>query len=350
MAKGDRNAGWVGFFRVFTVLSAILLLLAQSGQELALARATSGYLQVLLVYEGLTSWSVPALFMLWGMTALGEGKPNFRSALLGLVLPAFCMLVFWGALYAVVAHLLGGGGLSLAGIWGALVSAAKGNTHFHLWLLYPLMGVYLIHPVIHRFVSGAGKGEVLYFLVLCFLFASVLPMWAEFRPDSIWVSQLQRLRVHLVLGWTGCYVTGWYLRHYVINRIAEYVLYILGLVGMALTLMGNTIFGGGRDIWYLYTSPNVVLTAVAICVLFRYVLGISEERSRRSAVNRMGGYAFGIYLFHRIWVLIFNWLDISVLAFSPVVSIPFFAVVFFALSLPVVWLIQLIPGAGRYLM
>ena len=35
MAKGDRNPGWHGFFRAFTVLGAIMLLLAQSGQASA---------------------------------------------------------------------------------------------------------------------------------------------------------------------------------------------------------------------------------------------------------------------------------------------------------------------------
>ena len=348
MAKSERNAGWPGFFRVFAVLCAIVLLLSQSAQ--GQVNIGSGAWQVLSVYEGLTSWAIPALFMLWGMNALEGGKPNFAAAMTGLLLPAFVTLVFWGALYAVTAHLLGGGALSLGGVWNALVSAAKGNTYYHLWLMYPLMGIYLVHPVIHRFLSGAGKGEVLYFLGLCFLFASVLPMWAAFHPESILVSQLERLRVHLVLGWTGCYVAGWYLHHYVIGRVAEYVLYLLGIVGMVFTLMGNTIFGGGRDLWHLYTSPNVVLTAVAFCTLFRYVLGISEERSRRSAMNRMGACAFGIYLFHQIWVLIFRWLDISLLAFSPVVSIPFFAVLFFLLSIPFAWLLYLVPGAGRYLM
>jgi len=348
MAKGDRNVGWPGFFRAFTVLCAIVLLLAQSGQ--ASVTAGSGVWQVLSVYEGLTSWAVPALFMLWGMYALEGGKPSFRAALGGLVLPAFVLLVVWGALYAVVSHLLSGGGLSLGGIWAALVSAAKGNTYSHLWVLYPLIGIYLVHPVIHRFLSTAGKGEALYFLALCFLFGSVLPMWGQLRPDSLIVGQLERLRVHLVLGWTGCYAAGWYLRHYVISRIAEYLLYILGILSVVLTLAGDALFGGGRELWQLYTAPNVVLTAVALCTLFRYVLGVSEERARRRTVNEIGSYAFGVYLFHQIWVLVFRWLDISLLAFSPVVAVPFFAIVFFVLSVPFAWLLYRIPGAGRYLM
>lgn len=336
--------GWPGFFRVFTVLCAVMLLLAQQCQ--GLVTAGSGSWQILSVYEGLTSWAVPALFMLWGMFALEEGKPQVSAALLGLALPAFLLLVFWGAVYAVVSHLLGGGVLSWDGVWAALVSAARGNTYFHLWVLYPLIGLYLVHPVIHRFTASASRGELRYFLALCFLFASLLPLWTAFHPDSVLAGQLERLRVHLVLGWAGCYVGGWYLRHFEISRIAEYILYILGAAGLALTLMGPKLIGGSRELWYLYTSPGVVLTAAALCTLFRYVLGISEERSRRRAMNDIGAYAFGVYLFHQLWVLIFQRLGVSLLAFPPALSVPLFALIFFLLSLPFAWLVYLIPGAG----
>jgi len=347
MAKKDRNMGWPGFFRIFTVLCAIMLFLAQGAQEAV--DYGSGSWQVLSVYEGLTSWAIPALFMLWGMAALEEGKPHFRSAMLGLALPAFCLLVFWGAVYAVTAHLLGGGALSWGGVWAALVSAAKGDTYYHLWVLYPLIGLYLVHPVIHRFTSSASRGEVRYLLALCFLFADLLPLWAAFHPGSIAVAQLERLRVHLVLGWVGCYVGGWYLRHYTISRVSEFAIYILGVLGLALTLMGPRLIGGSRELWYLYTSPNVVLTAAAFCTLFRYVLGISEERSRRRAVYQVGAYAFGIYLVHQLWVMVFDWFGVSLLSLSPVLSVPLFALVFFLLSLPLAWLVYLIPGVGSYL-
>ena len=348
MAKGERNLGWSGFFRAFTVLCAIMLLLAQRGQELV--ETGTGSWQVLSVYEGLTSWAIPALFLLWGMFALeGGGRPSFAGSMLHLVLPTFGLLVFWGAVYAVVSTLLGGNSVGLAGVWQALVSAAKGNTWHHLWVLYPLIGLYLMQPVIHRFTSTAGRGEVLYFLALCFLFASLLPLWAVFRPDSVVVLQLERLRVHIVLGWTGCYVAGWYLRHYVISRLAEALIYVAGIVGMILTLMGDRFFGGGRELWYGYTSPNVLSTALAICVLFRYVLGVSDERSRRTTMYALGSYAFGIYLFHQLWLLIFSHFGFGVLSFSPVLSVPVLALVVYLLSIPFAWLTNRIPGIGGYL-
>ena len=205
---GERNSGWPGFFRVFAVFAALMLLLAQSGQELV--SISSGDWQVLSIYEGLTRWSVPALFMVWGMYALeGGNKSALGGTLLTLALPAFCMLVFWGALYAVVSHLLGGGALTLGGVWSALVSAAQGNTYFHLWILYPLIGLYLVHPLLQRFASSASRGEILYILGLALLFAGVLPLWAAFHPNQVLTALLERFQVHMVLGYMGCYLARW---------------------------------------------------------------------------------------------------------------------------------------------
>lgn len=58
---------------------------------------------------------------------------------------------------------------------------------------------------------------MLYFLLLCFLFASLLPAWTAFHPEGVVGALLERLQVHLVLGYAGYYVAGWYLRHYTIG-------------------------------------------------------------------------------------------------------------------------------------
>ena len=344
MAKGTQNSGWPGFFRVFTVLCAIMLLLAQ--RYLDLTVPGSGARQALHVYEGLTCWAVPALFMLWGMYALEEEGPQLTASLLGLVLPAFCLMVFWGAVYAVSAHILGGGTPSWSAVWSALLSAVHGNTHFHLWVLYPLIGLYLVHPVFHRFISSASQGEIRYFLLLCFLFASLLPLLALSPSFQTVALQLERLQVHLVMGWAGCYVGGWYLRHYTISRFAEYILYLLGLLSLALTTMTPTVSPFSPALLRQYTAPNVLLTAAAFCTLFRYVLGVSEERARRRTVSDLGSYAIGIYWIHQLWVILFQHFGLSPLSFIPPLSVPLFALVFFLLSLPFAWLIFHIPGIG----
>ncbi len=344
----ERNPGWPHIFRVFAVLCAIMLLLARSGE--AAAGAGTASWQVFHTYEVFTRWSVPALFMLWGMFALDDSRGGSLSGMaLGYLLPTFAVLVLWSAVYALIARLAGGGGLSLSGFLDELLAAATGETHFHLWLLYPLLGLYLVLPVLQRFVSSAGRWEVLYFLILCFVFAGILPVWSALHPSAVLPRLLTRMNVHLVLGYTGYFVGGWYLRNYTISRVSEFVLYFLGIGGFLLTFFGDRLLGGGEELWLSDTAPGVALSATALCVLFRYVLGISDERSRRREARTLGSYAFGIYIIHQIWVFLFRWFGFTVTSFLPVLSVPLVALLVFVLSIPFAWLLSRIPGAGRYL-
>lgn len=170
MAKSEKNTGWPGFFRLFAVLCAILCLLARQGA--ALSAATAGDQRVFRIYVLLTLWAVPALFMLWGMSALEDGRSaSLSGMLLGYALPALVTLIVWGAVYAVTAHLLGGGSFSLPLIWQKLRAAARGSSPTYLSMLYSLIGLYLVLPVLRRFTASAsrGGGAVVPGPVLCHL-------------------------------------------------------------------------------------------------------------------------------------------------------------------------------------
>ena len=287
--------------------------------------------------------------MAWGMAALEEESHPSPGRWRGWSCRPSACCSSGGRRTPLAAHLLGGGAVSWSGILGALRSAALGDVYFHLRVLYPLLGLYLVHPVLRRFTAAASRGR-------CCIFsscASSLPACCRpGRPSTrrgVVGALLERLQVHLVLGYAGYYVAGWYLRHYTIGRVPEFLLYLLGILGLVLTLGGDALLGGGRELWYSDTAPGVALTAAALCALFRYVLGISEERSRRRAVHALGSYVFGAYLIHQLWMLLFRWLGLTVTALEPVFFAPLLALVLLALSLPMAWLLRLIPGAGKWL-
>lgn len=341
-----KNPSWPDIFRCFVVLCALMYLLAGQG---AAGNPASDSDYVYSVYRTCTVWAFPALFLLWGLVALEDSRSgDLPGMALSYLLPVFVTIVVWSALYALLATLLGGGTPSLAGFVSELRQAAAGDTLPHLQLLYPLMGLCLVLPVLRRFAAAAGRWEVLYFLLLSFLFACVLPVWSALRPGVI-PDLLTRMEVRLVLGYAGCFVGGWYLARYTLSRVSEFLVYILGIAGLVLTLAGPRLLGGSAALWQDPLSPGVVLTAAALAVLFRYVLGISDERSRRQGARALGGVAFGIYLFHHIWVLLFRWLGFSVAGAPALPGVPLFALLFFVLSIPFAWLLCRIPGVGRFL-
>ena len=345
MAKpSGESLAYLDLMRIFTVLALIMLFLAQGGK--AGVDAASADWQMFHLYEGFTRWAVPGLIMLCGAFALERGR-DLRGAGLELLLPCFLALVIWSALYGTVGHLLAGGRFSLTGLWSAVRAAALGDTLSHLWILYPLLGLYLVTPVLARFVQAASRGELIYFLLLALVFAGLLPIWQALAPDSFWAGLLGRLQVHVPLGYAGCYVAGYYFRTFVISRVSEILLYVLGAGGLAVTFWGHRLFGGSQALWLGYTTPNVTFTAIALFVLFRYVLGISDERSRKQSMRRLGATALGIYLIHQIIALVLGHFGLTVFSLPAAFSVPLLALLLFALSAPFAWLRGLLPWVRR---
>ena len=216
-----------------------------------------------------------------------------------------------------------------------------------------IVGLYLITPILRAFVRGASRADFHWFFLLCFVFANLLPTLLRLRPSqtvSLWVNNLN---LHLVLGYVGYYVLGYYLKTYTISRAAEYLIYILGILGAAVTVGGTAWLSQQRGVFaqtlYNYDSPNIALMSVAVFVFFRYVLGVSEERSRRQRMSSVAQVSFGVYLIHVFFLILLDRLNITVLAIPPVLAVPALTAAVFLCSFAVAWLISKIPLVGRYI-
>ena len=342
---------YADLLRAMSAIAVIILHLA--GSQLAAVPVDSRSFTVLNLYDALVRWCVPIFLMLSGAFLLDPKKSERLSRLFFRMLRIFVALVFWAAVYALANHVATGGSLSLAGFRQALWNAVLGSTHYHLWFLYTILGLYLVTPILRAFVRGASRSDFHYFFLLTFLLVSLLPLLLRLRPSQTISLYLNRLDIHLVLGYVGYYVAGYYLKTYTLSRLAEAIIYVLGVFGGVATVCGTRALSLAQDsfndLLYGYTTPNVVFMAVAVFVLFRYVLGISEERNRKQRMAGVARISFGIYLVHDLFIMLLRALDITVLSFSPALAVPLLAAVVFLLSFAVAWLLSKIPFVGPYL-
>lgn len=347
----DGRLAYADLLRAAATIAVITLHMA--GSQMGAVDVTSSAWNVFNVYNGLVRWCVPVFVMLSGMFLLDPKKGERLSHTALRILRIFIALVVWAAVYALANHVATGGALSWAGFKSALWSAVLGNTHYHLWFLYMIIGLYLITPILRAFVRGASRADFHYFFLLTFVVAFLLPTLLRFRPSQTVSLYLNRLNIHLVLGYVGFYVAGYYLKAYTIGRIAEALIYVLGIAGAFVTVGGTSLLshraGALNDILYGYMTPNVAAMAVAVFVLFRYVLGISDERDRRRRMSGVARVSFGIYLVHDLFIMLLRALDITTLSFSPLLSVPVLSAVVFLLSFAVAWLLAKIPFIGPYL-
>lgn len=338
----DGRIAYLDLFRTVSLLGVILLHVA-----LRYAGAPAG------VYGALTRWCVPAFAMLSGALTL-DAKGGKVTDLLLRVLRVLLGLSLWSAAYVLLDVLLAGGGLTLRGFLSAMEGALLGNTHDILWFLYIILGFYILSPLLRALVSGASRAVARYALILSYLVAMLLPTALSFFPNSTVSLYLDRLQLYPVLGYFFYFMAGYYFKHYVIGRIPEAILYILGAAGLMLSVWGSGIFGGllpaaGNGRFLDYLSPAVASAAVAFFILFRYVLGVSDERGRSRGVTAAAKCSFGVFLIHELFYVLAGHFGLFALPIPTALAIPLWTAVLFIPSFALAWLIYSIPVVGKYL-
>ena len=342
----EGRLAYANLLRVLATLAAILYFVASYGAPTDLTFIKQD--KILLTYQALTIWCIPMFAMLSGAFLLDPKKSvRLRDIFLKYILRIVIALVVWGVIYA----LLDCREFSWAQIKTALTNVLWANSKYHLWFLFVLIGLYLVTPVLRAFVRGASRGDLHWFFLLVFVFASLVPTAQVLFPGKfsslmqVWAGKLD---IHLVLGYVGFYVAGYYLKNYTLNRVVEFIIYILGILGVAGGIWGVQK-GVSTSILLDEFAPHVVFMTLAVFVLFRYVLGVSDERSRRQRLGGVSRITFGIYLIHPLFLMLLDWLKFSELSLTPILSVPVQAGIVFFCSFLVAWLISKIPLIGRWL-
>ena len=113
-------------------------------------------------------WAVPVFFMITGMLFLRK-EMHVKSSewLFKYSRRILLALVVFGIPYAAL-KLVMADGLSISLLDKAILAFLSDTGFGHLWYLYALIGIYLIMPVLKKFVDNASEGEIQ--LVLCALF------------------------------------------------------------------------------------------------------------------------------------------------------------------------------------
>lgn len=344
----DGRLAYANLLRVLATIAAIILLISTNW----IGQTTAGTFnwKVLMTYNAMTRWCVPMFAMLSGAFLLDPKKSvRLRDIFLKYILRILIALLVWGTLYALVDYGYVGGRFTWSGVLNALYHVFWADTHHHFWFLYIMLGLYLITPILRAFVRGASRGDLHWFFLITFLFASLLPMFQTFFPGQLAlpIAWMKRMDIQLILGYAGYYVAGYYLKNYTLGRISEFIIYLLGVLGCVATLWGT--YAMGTSVVLDYHAPNIVLMSIAVFVLFRYVLGISDERSRRQRLVGVAHITFGIYLVHEFFVMLLEYFGISTLSFSPIAAVPVLAAGVFLCSFLVAWLLSKVPLVGRFL-
>ena len=204
--------------------------------------------------------------------------------------------------------------------------------HGVLWFMYTLAGLYLLVPILSRWLQKASKREVEFYLLLwgVTLIYPYLKLWLQVNESNDGI-------LYYFAGFVGFFVLGFYLRHHYEYRLWH----VIAAIAIALAIPA-VLFISGKEydfysvLWYL--SLPVALMAFAI-----YVLVMRCPNKRLELVGMISKLSFGVYFIHIFLMRNIIW-NLDVVNRLPgLVQIPVIALTTFLMSLFLSWLISKLP-------
>ncbi len=304
------------------------------------------------IYDALGRACVPLFFMASGYLLLSKQEPlgKFFAKRARKVLIPF---VVWSALYwFFFSDARPVGGIPFTEL--ALTFFPRllaGPTMYHLWFLYPLLGLYLLVPLLRILAAHARDRELWYLTGLWFVTASLLPLLENFTRLEI------APEFGLVTGYLGYFLLGHLLAK---KDYPPRALWTGGAAYLLLSaLMTYATFDLTRDagsydgFWFDFLSPLVILQAASIFVAAKALAARFAGWEERAAalLTPLAEASFGIYLVH---VFAIEWLrligaELLDLRFTavrfgqPWYSIPLITLLAYLLSLGLVRFLRRTP-------
>lgn len=224
--------------------------------------------------------------------------------------------------------------------WGLEQLGVRNTELSILWFMYCLAGLYLLTPILSRWLDGAKVKEVEFYLLL-WLLTLCVPLLEMYVP----VNESDTSWMYYFHGYAGYYVLGFYLQNYVGNgrlwtnmgKILFGIAFVLFSVVLPLALFFFQIeVDFYRVCWYL--SITVALQCVAWWLIVKKV--VRENVKQSTSVKVLSNLCFGIYLVHILVMRNFLWEMPWMINLNGIVQMIVCTILTFVVSAAISWAIS----------
>ena len=225
----------------------------------------------------------------------------------------------------------------------------------HMWYIYLLIGLYLYLPVFSAWVEKSSERAKLMFL-LAWGVTLLLPYYYQFVSNYLWgtCSWNSFGMLYAFAGFNGYLLLGHYLKN------LEWSLKKTLAIGIPMFAAGYAVtFLGFRhitalpeytdemlELFFTYCSLNVVMMTIPVFMLAKKVK-VNSERMKKALAN-LTVCGFGIYMIHYFFtgpsVVLMRAIDMPI-----GLQIPVAAILAFAVSWGLVWLIYRAGKVAKYI-
>ena len=244
----------------------------------------------------MSRWGVPVFVMISGALFLNRNIP-FKKLYSKYILRLASAYLIWSAIFAFT--------------WkGSFISKFYDflDGPFHLWFVPMIIGLYICTPLLKKITADDTATN--YFLILAFIFAFIIPsaslLIKDFgggiinRISSAVADSIDKLRIHMVLGYSGYYVLGYTLNKTILRKRTRFIIYALGVLGFAMTILLTFAASQNEnrlvENYFDNLTVNLLFSAAAVFVWFKSRNYKYMKLNTIMAI--MSKYSFGAYIVH----------------------------------------------------
>lgn len=284
--------------------------------------------------------------MISGALVLSKSYDNIGVYLKKRMSRILLPLLFWSMVYIskdILIRILKGDGITVAESLKHAFFCLKNGAHTHFWFIYTLLGLYLLFPMVAKWISRSTKVEMEYFIGIWLLTVLLrIPSVKAFFPN---------ITLIYFSGYIGFPILGYYLyKHTFIHADRHKTVPLLMIIiGNLITIFGYYFASKYRDVFsydfYHYLTPNVILVSAGVFLFFKNGVQLNEKAAMW--VRYFSKYSYGTYFVH---VLVLALVSNYIYSFSfirPALGIPIVSILCFVISTFIVWGIHKLPF-GKY--
>lgn len=293
---------------------------------------------VLSTISFLTAPGIGLFFMISGALLLGNNLPQtdfLRHRFKKIVYPT----LFWTFVYIIVEYF--NKPISFSGLIKIIFSIPfEKQGHGVLWFMYTLAGLYLLTPILSRWLKNASKKDLEFYLVLwaITLLFPYLKFILKINTDITGI-------LYYFAGYSGYFLLGYYLKQYVLPQgisKSKIIVCVFSIIVCILIVFAAKKFNPDITIvgFFWYLSLPVAIMSISYFILLSR---IKVQFKFQDLVVKLSSLSFGVYFCHILVMRFFKWNIVFIQSSGSIAHIPIISVLTIVVSWLLTYIISKLP-------
>lgn len=333
-------------FDLLKIISAVAVIIIHMSSYVLTTRGTNTiYFKISNFYATIMHFSVPIFIMITGAFLLSKKEElPLKKIYKKYILKTFIIFILATLFYKITSMYQNNITLTINNIFNILIQAIFGNSEVHLWYLYMLIGLYMLYPIIYKFIKSSNKKTIEYTLIILFILSSLIFSLSELSIIT-GITVASRLNISIYIFY---FLAGYYLYTYDLTKIKSLILLILLPISMIGTYLLSTFatlkLRSFNLIFVEYSSVNIVILSLGMFYLFKLISKkINPTKTLTEIIYIISKLTLGVYIIHMFimdYIYKLNIINFRIL--TNVYLIPLYSIIIFIISALATYIVKTI--------